>query len=96
MGEALAGETPLWGRFSPRQARRFSLGYTNTLISDGAQSANSLLAKSSRQRPLFVVVAVVVVFTLKTVLTSIQYLLFLTLKGKETNSRGHKLTQNKV
>ena len=34
---------------------------------------------------------VVVVFTLKTVLTSIQYLLFLTLQGKETNFRGHKL-----
>ena len=32
----------------------------------------------------------------KTVLTSIQYLLFLTLQGKETNFRGHKLTQNKV
>ena len=42
------------------------------------------------------VVIVVVVFTLKTVLTSIQYLLFLTLQGKETNFRGHKLTQNKV
>ena len=38
---------------------------------------------------------VVVVFTLKTVLTSIQYLLFLTHQGKETNFRGHKLTQNK-
>ena len=36
---------------------------------------------------------VVAVFTLKTVLTSIQYLLFLTLQGKETNLRGHKLTQ---
>ena len=36
-----------------------------------------------------------VVFTLKTVLTSIQYLRFLTLQGKETNIRGHKLTQNK-
>ena len=35
-------------------------------------------------------------FTSKTVLTSIQYLLFLTLQGKETNFRGHKLTQNKV
>ena len=43
-----------------------------------------------------IVVVVVVVFTLKTVLTSIQYLLFLTLQGKETNFRGHKLTQNKV
>ena len=41
-------------------------------------------------------VVVVVVFTLKTVLTSIQYLLFLTLQGKETNFRGHQLTQNKV
>ena len=51
MGEALAGETPLWGRFSPRQARRFSLGYTNTLR-DGVRSANSLLAKRSRERPL--------------------------------------------
>ena len=39
---------------------------------------------------------VVVVFPLKTALTSIQYLLFLTLQGKETNFRGHKLTQNKV
>ena len=39
---------------------------------------------------------VVVVFILKTVLTSIRYLLFLTLQGKETNFRGHKLTQNKV
>ena len=39
---------------------------------------------------------VVVVFTLKTVLTSIQSLLFLTLQGKETNFRGHTLTQNKV
>ena len=39
---------------------------------------------------------VVVVLTLKTVLTSIQYLLFLTLQGKETNFRGHKLTQNKA
>ena len=38
------------------------------------------------------VVVVVVVFTLKTVLTSIQYLLFVTLQGKETNFRGHKLT----
>ena len=35
----------------------------------------------------------VVVFT---VLTSIQYLLFLAFQGKETNFRGHKLTQNKV
>ena len=43
-----------------------------------------------------VVVVVVVVFTLKTVLTSIQYLLFLTLQGKEKNFRGHKLAQNKV
>ena len=42
-----------------------------------------------------VVVVVVVVFTLKPVLTSNQYLLFLTLQGKETNFRGHKLTQNK-
>ena len=42
-----------------------------------------------------IVVVVVVVLTLKTVLTSIQYLLFLTLQGKETNFRGHKLTQNK-
>ena len=41
-------------------------------------------------------IVVVVVFTLKTVLTSVQYLLFLTLQGKETNFRGHKLTQNKV
>ena len=32
---------------------------------------------------------VVVVFTLKTVLTSIQYLLFLTLQGKETNFRAN-------
>ena len=40
------------------------------------------------------VVVVVVVFPLKTVLTSIQYLLFLPLQGKETNFRGHKLTQN--
>ena len=39
---------------------------------------------------------VVVVFTLKTVLTSIQYILFLILQGKETKIRGHKLTQNKV
>ena len=38
---------------------------------------------------------VFVVFTLKTVLTSIQYLLSLTLQVKETNFRGHKL-QNKV
>ena len=38
----------------------------------------------------------VAAFTLKTVLTSIQYLLFLTLQGKETNFRGHKLTQNKA
>ena len=37
----------------------------------------------------YVVVVVVVVFTLKTVLTSIRY-------SKETNFRGHKLTQNKV
>ena len=41
-------------------------------------------------------VVVVVVFTLKTVVTSIQYLLFITLQGKETNFRGHKLTQNEV
>ena len=45
---------------------------------------------------MLVAVVVVVVFTLKTVLTSIQYLFFLTLQGKETNFRGHKLTQNKV
>ena len=38
----------------------------------------------------------VVVFTLKTFLTSIQYLLFLTIQGKETNFRGHKLTKNTV
>ena len=38
---------------------------------------------------------IVVVFTLNTVVTSIQYLLFLT-QGKEANFRGHKLTQNKV
>ena len=42
------------------------------------------------------IVVVVVVFTLKTVMTSIQYLLVLTLQGKETNFCGHKLTQNKV
>ena len=49
------------------------------------------------------VVVVVVVFTLKTVLTSIQHLLFLPLQGKETNFQkekekesDHKLTQNKV
>ena len=42
------------------------------------------------------VVVVVVVFTLKTILTSIQYILFLTIQGKHTNFRGHKLTQNKV
>ena len=47
-------------------------------------------------KSLIVVVVVVVVFTLKTVLTSIQYLLFLTLQGKETNFRGHRLTQTKV
>ena len=41
-------------------------------------------------------VVVVVVLTLKTILTSIHYLFFLILQGKETNSRGHKLTQNKV
>ena len=41
-------------------------------------------------------VVVVVVLTLKTVLSSIQYLLFLSLQGKKTNFRGHKLTQNKV
>ena len=29
-------------------------------------------------------------------MTSIQYLLFLILQGKQTNFRGHKLTQNKV
>ena len=45
---------------------------------------------------IILVIVVVVVFTLKTVLTSIQYLLFLTRQGKETNFRGHKLTQNKV
>ena len=42
------------------------------------------------------VVVRVVVFIFKTVMTSIQYLLFLTLQGKETNFRGHKLTQNKI
>ena len=41
------------------------------------------------------VVVVVVVFTLKIVLTSIQYPSH-SLQGKETNFRGHKLTQNKV
>ena len=42
-------------------------------------------------------IVVVVVFTLKTVLTSIQYpSLSYSLQGKETNFRGHKLTQNKV
>ena len=45
------------------------------------------------QVPYVVVVVIVVVFTLKTVLTSIQYL---SLQGKETNFRGHKLTQNKA
>ena len=42
------------------------------------------------------IIVIVVVFTLKTVLTSIQYLLFLTIQGKETNFRDHKPTQNKV
>ena len=37
-----------------------------------------------------------ILLSLKTVLTSIQYFLFLTLHGEETNFRGHKLTQNKV
>ena len=41
------------------------------------------------------IIVVVVVFTLKTVLTSIQYLLFLT-QGKETIFLGHNLTQNNV
>ena len=41
-------------------------------------------------------VVVVVVSRLKPVLTSIQYLLFLTLQGEETDFRGHKLSQNKV
>ena len=45
--------------------------------------------------PILLVV-VVVVLTLKKGLTSIQYLLFLILQGKETNFRGHKLTQNKL
>ena len=40
--------------------------------------------------------AAVVVFTLKTILTSIQYLLFLTLQDKETNLRSQELTQNEV
>ena len=39
---------------------------------------------------------VVVFFTLKIVLTPIQYLPFLTHQNKETNFRRHKLTQNKV
>ena len=52
MGEAVAGETSLSGRSSPRRPRRFPRGYINTL-SDGAQSATSLLAKSLPQRPLF-------------------------------------------
>ena len=48
-------------------------------------------------RSLFVWrVVVVVVFTLKTVLTSVQYLLFLNLQGKETNFRGQRLSENKV
>ena len=42
------------------------------------------------------VVVIAELFTLKTVLTSIQYLLFRTLQGKETNLRVHTLTQNKV
>ena len=50
---------------------------------------------SGRSLPLYCCF-VVVVFTLKTVLNSIQYVLFLTLQGKETTFRGHKLTQNKV
>ena len=41
---------------------------------------------------LDLLIVVVAFFTLKTVLTS----LFLTLQGKETNCRGHKLTQSKV
>ena len=46
-----------------------------------------------RRKHVFVVAEL---FTLETVLTSIQYLLFRTLQGKETNFRVHKLTQNKV
>ena len=42
------------------------------------------------------VIVVVVVFTLKSALTSIQSFLFVPLQDKETNFRGHKLTQNKV
>ena len=41
--------------FTETVTRRFPLGYTNTL-SDGAQFATSLLAKSSRQRPLFLTI----------------------------------------
>ena len=41
-------------------------------------------------------IVVAVFFTLKTALTSIQYLLFLTLQGKNTNFRGYKLTENKA
>ena len=49
-----------------------------------------------RGRQWFVFAVVVVVFTLKAVLTSIQSPPFLTLQGKETNLRGHKLTQNEI
>ena len=57
---------------------------------------SSICMHAARQPHVFLPFVVVVVFTIKTVLTSIQYLLFLTLQGKETNFRGHKLTQNKV
>ena len=39
-------------------------------------------------------VVVVAVFTLKTFRISIQYLLFLTLQGKETDFRNHNLSTN--
>ena len=67
------------------------------LLAENSQGVQILiLASKATSTVTVVVVVVVVVFTLKTVLTSIQHLLFLTLRGKETNFRGRKLTKSKV
>ena len=70
-------------------------GRQNNTSSNNKDKSNTIIETSTAEDHDDVVV-VVVVFTLKLLLTSIQYLLFLTLQGKATNYRGHKLTQSKV
>ena len=79
----------------------FFVDYTLSTGSTGNTLLSEIASNHAGRHALYSIVVVgvqfvVVVLTFKTVLTSIQCLLFFTLQGKETNFRGHKLTRNKV